>query len=59
MKLKLVLILALLAALFFMGCENIDPPTQNPVNDPQQQSLSKPWQDAVPFKDQWPISWDR
>lgn len=47
MKLKLVLILALLAALFFMGCENIDPPTQNPVDDPQQQSLNKPWPDAV------------
>ena len=47
MKLKLVLILALVAALFFLGCENIDPPTQNPVDDQQQQSLNKPWQDAV------------
>ena len=47
MKLKVVLVFVLLASLFFMGCENIDPPTQNSVDDPQQQSLSKPWPEAV------------
>lgn len=46
MKFKLVSVLILSAAFLFISCENFDQPTQNQPEE-QQQSLNKPWPDAV------------